>query len=219
MPSPDAVVPRLAGLTEVLAPALTHGTTAARSYLERYHKYDPYVFATLTRYHALAKLAELRLDAREIDDSASDQPLFISLARANLGIHVLYDGIMVRVYKSIEGLLPVPASRTAQNFFNQQTEFFVNGAGDLESTELNLVYLWGCDKEAHVFNALQLACPKTGGKSRDLVQVHWTHDYVIVPRLLDQLPKHGAEETSDDFEDIPMKRIEIDVDVKKTMDQ
>ncbi len=76
--------------------------------------------------------------------------------------------------------LPVPHSRSRTDYYCQTTmlDQMQDLQGELIAQPLRLILLWDVDR-SHQLVALDLACPKRAGRSRDSIEHHF---YVPVPQ-------------------------------------
>lgn len=167
-PARETILGRLEPLTALVVRALVKATRSSREFFHAGRPFDPVLFATLVRY-----FTRLDLEAQRIHVSDDETPAFNAQSLPNIGLQITYDGFVLKILKSVDHLLPVPASGPKSEFYHQQTMFVIDEkTGDARCSELNLIYLWDCDKD-HTLVEFQLACPKTGSDTRASVSAHW----------------------------------------------
>jgi hypothetical protein len=64
-------------------------------------------------------------------------------------------------------------SEPKTNFYNQQLEFYQDGRGGMQSSVLNIVYLWDFDRYLKVSD-IYMACPMAAGAYAKDVTEHWS---------------------------------------------
>lgn len=186
-PEPDDVIRDLQPLTPHFYQALEAGAVVARAFFdERGDEVEPYHFASTVRYVAKRSLGEAGLIVEvEVDDLA------------NNGLSLTYEQYNVRIRKRDEDGLPVPGhSRVLQDFYQQSLRLLPETA-----ERVNLLILWDILRPSFALTeTLYLACPKSGGITRDSVSAHWL---VQLPNpTFSQWQEPPAEPTDETEEDL-----------------
>jgi hypothetical protein len=122
---------------------------------------------------------------------------------ANSGLSVRFDGYHVRVRKAVEGydqegdlvpMAPIPGpSARLQSFYGQQMS--LPGIEDSAETMLNLLLLWQVTGDYRL-TGLTLACPRSGGITRESVRMYWEHP---VPHPAFSMESHPEPSNDDDL--------------------
>lgn len=204
-PDKGQVASRLQPLTDLLAVALPKAAAEASTYFtEKAKPYNASAFNPLVRYELLILLQAQKYIVIE------DCVYPVELNRVpNIGLQLLHDGIAVKILKSPRnGKLPVPQTGARVEYYNQQKTFEVDGmTGDLIATEYNVVYLWESNSEYKVVD-FRLVCPKSGGYTRDLVDVYFN---IPIP-LIEAGPKNVTPKEESPRSDLDIRRPEDDME-------
>lgn len=151
----EATLEALAPVVEVVFPAAEAAIQSSREFFPEGQAVDAALFPNLVRYHI-----KVALNSRGLTAVEEDEPLLKHEILPNNGLYLEYGPRRIRIRKADHGGLPVAASRSLRDFYQQDSLF----AEDIEFQ--NLVLLW--DMVDGVVE-LQLACPK----KRDGA-VHWS---------------------------------------------
>jgi hypothetical protein len=181
IPEPKVVLAEMDVLIPHLYAALENGTMKAREYFEQEGvKVDRYLAPEIVRYHAKIFL-----------DSVSEG-LFLTepLARNGLYIREFHD-LEIRVFKSSDGELPIPRSKTRQDYYEQMTLPVFEPLSPLK-----LVVLWNV---VYPYNLvpLTLACPRTSDPEKMEVEAHW---YSAIPYPAQAATFGNSDDTDPDVE-------------------
>ena len=175
-PNPPEVLGLLEPVTASLRTVLHKSVKRARSFLHSRGEWDPFYFATRIRFEARCFLRLQSLETLE-DPDETTTPEFESNRLPNIGLQFFHRGVLAKVLKRSSDPdipLPVPSSRRRIGFYNQQRQIVPRRAAsnEVRLSELNTLYLWDCD-DSRKLSYFALACPKTGGKNKQLVSWHW----------------------------------------------
>jgi len=129
-------------------------------------KVDQFLVNDLIRYYVKQYLIQFAFDVTE-DYGVNDLP--------NNGLSVGYKGYQVRILKADKGDLPVPNSDKKIEFYSQQLSLdsLLDEQGNvIYALKPNVLILWELTG-SYDFSRLYLACPKTGGRTRESVTAHF----------------------------------------------
>lgn len=187
-PEPDDVIHDLERVTPAFYHALEAGAVVARGFFdERGDEVEPYHFASTVRYVAKRYLCEAGLAVEfEVDDLA------------NNGLSLAYGPYNIRIRKRDEDGLPVPGhSRVLQEFYQQSLRLLSETA-----ERVNLLVLWDIARPSFALTeTLYIACPKSGGITRDSVSAHWLVHLPNPTFSQWQPPAEPSDETEEDLGD------------------
>ena len=179
--------------------ALEDAPRLAKLFFEKQNQdIDPFLVNDIIRYYVKRYLLDLDFDVTEsykVDDLA------------NNGLSVRYNGYHVRILKADHGDLPIPGvSETKKLFYNQQLSMdLYNSDTNLRRLKPNVLILWDLSS-SYDLSQLYLACPKSGGKTRESVSSYFNNPlehaaYLIKP---DKVISEDQQE-----EDIDIRRIDV----------
>jgi hypothetical protein len=162
IPEPRAVLAEMALLIPHLYAALENGTMKVREYFDHLDvAIDRDLAPEIVRYHA-----------RSFLDSVSEG-LFSTERLARNGLYIRdFRDLEIRVFKSSDGELPVPRSKTREDYYQQLTLPVFEAA-----PALKLVVLWNVSYPYNLL-PLTLACPRSGDIERMEADAHW---YAPIP--------------------------------------
>lgn len=158
---------------------------------------DPYLFAHLLRHWAKLALAREDIEAEDVEVD--------NLPYSGVSFH--YQGYHIKVWKSDNGLTPVPGrSANRQNFVNQewvQPALLGLDAAREDGWRPNLIILYDLIRDNLHFT---LVMPKSGNTTRDSVGEYWREP---LPDQITQLrssgPASGDDDAmSEDVDDFPL---------------
>jgi hypothetical protein len=164
---PDKVVEDLKLIIPVLYEGMEAGATAARDYFGGLDaEIEPFLFATLTRYHANRRLNQL-----------SPAVPFARAELSNNGIFLVYNMYHLRILKMDDGQVPSAGHSQSKHSFYSQIWQPPLPYAELDEPaphdHLNLVVLWDVSKRGNLKD-LVLVCPKRSGIGRCGVSIHWS---------------------------------------------
>ena len=157
-------------------------------------KIDPFLINDIIRFYVKRYLTKLQFDVTEdyeVDDLA------------NNGLKVRYHGYHVRILKADNGQLPVPGiSENKKAFYNQQLtldSLDFNKSND-DHLRPNILLLWELTDD-YDFKQMLVACPKSGGKTRQSVTSYFNEPIGILTF------SKNTQFASDESEEIEIFRI------------
>lgn len=216
IPRPDAVLNDLASILPIVYEGLERGTFKALDYFdqlpEEYRRpIDPHLAAYLTRFHTRLKLNQEGHNAENGEDCQDYTLSYVP----NCGLYVAYKQYKIKIFKSKNGEVPSPGNSLSKQRYYEQMQLFshIDGA----ETYLNLILLWEVNPP-YSLKSLSIACPQSGGNTRNSVIMHW---YQPVPAVYLHgiiSPSSNSPSTpiqAQEIEDLPMslnREIEIETD-------
>jgi hypothetical protein len=170
VPTFQTVLTEMKDLVPSVYEALDFGIFKSRNFFEEQKKViDRYLAPDLVRYYA-CELLKKRFGE---NISETYEPSLYPVP--NIGILIECGIYKIRLLKGDE--LPVPINSVSRQMFYQQKEPTFSFYDDLEvkqdSQFLNLIVLWDVDYEYKLLRKLSLACPKSGGDTKESVDVFW----------------------------------------------
>ncbi len=135
-------------------------------------RHDPFLAPCLMRFFTKHALRASGIRAEEDGDASDFEAL------SNNGLAFFFKLHYVRILKAatvtgVRWKLPGCGTsvRKAQ-FYDQQLGYFPDGKGGMQSSILNVVYLWDFDSYLKV-SEVHLACPRKAGTYAKDVMEHW----------------------------------------------
>jgi len=166
IPHRSTVLAEIAPIVPVIRAALTFGLAGAKQYFDEQHEDtpDPSLAPDIVRWHARRYLDNAGHAVHDLSEDYERHPL------GNIGLMLAWRRFRFRMRKVGDGQLPVPASTTQKQFYDQLClEFDHEDHG-----ELRLMILWDTDKEYAQLISLRVALPRVGGDSRETTQEFWS---------------------------------------------
>jgi len=166
IPHRSTVLAEIAPIVPVVRAALTTGLAGAKQYFDEQHESTPdaSLAPDIVRWHARRYLDNAGHAVHELAADYERHPL------GNIGLMLVWGRFQFRMRKVGDGQLPVPASTTQQQFYDQLClEFDQEDPGDLR-----LMILWDTDEEYTELISLRVALPRVGGTSRETTQEFWS---------------------------------------------
>ena len=170
---PESVVGTYRPLLCRLVEALRRGTMHAQAYAEQHdEEIDRALAPPLVRKEAKRRLLKLNEDVQ--DEEEEDQIDYETQSVPNLGLSVRAGAVQIRILRSAAGsMLPLAGDSMARQEYYTQPLFPELAEGSPETGGLlRLVLHWDTDAEYNL-TRVYLACPKSGGKTRETVMTHW----------------------------------------------
>jgi len=166
IPHRATVLAEIAPIVPVMHTALKVGLDGVRQYFEQQHENipDPNLAPDLVRWHARRYLDNAAHAVHHLPEDYERQPL------GNIGLMLAWRRFRFRMRKARDGELPVPASDTQREFYDQLCFEFEQE----DPNELNLMILWDTDKEYKHLTSLMVVLPRVGGADRDTTQAYWS---------------------------------------------
>jgi len=170
-PKPQDILQKHKPLLRLLVEALRKGTRHAQHYSDwQDEDLDRTLAPALVRKGAKRHL--LAQGTSVADEEVEYEPEYLP----NLGLAIAADGILIRILKSDDGMLPPPGpSKKRQSFYKQQLPLFPelddNTTTSAPAT-VNLVLHWSPDEEYNL-NRVYLACPEDGDTTKASVKAYW----------------------------------------------
>lgn len=198
-PNFEDIFPKVKPLLIKVHQAFEEAVPEAKEFFESQEKnIDRYLFPNIVRYYVkdLLESAGFAIEMDEDEESVVDYQ-FQRLV--NNGLSGTFKGFRFRILKADRGQLPVPGpSKPKQQFYNQQLPLHFGMPFDeyIKIVRPNLIVLWEVDAH-HDFLRLRLACPKTGGVTRDSVQDYFNEP---VPHAAELVKSKATEEFEEDIQ-------------------
>lgn len=197
----------LAPLFPLVQGSLEYGTYRAREFFKQHEtealkKIDPYLASTIVRFYARDYLRS----AEGQGESLANLPSI-----ANIGLHIKYGSYQVKILKSSDGDIPVPGhSKSRRDYYDQQhLDLFMGDVDSQPPLPVNLLLLWSVH-EQYELGVLSLACPKSGGITKDSVSAFWHCQ--IPQKLFHSGIDPNLEISSEEILDLQIEDIRIDED-------
>jgi hypothetical protein len=221
IPEPNEVINDLRPILPTIYEALNKGTLEAVDYLEKLKKEKGFSFdllfaAHITRYHTFQFLK--RNGYNVINGEADFEYEMKDIA--NSGLYLFYNRYSIRIFKTQNGEVPNPGnSITKQLYYSQQQYELFPGITD-PARNLNLILLWDVSS-TYKLKSLSIACPKSGGKTKESIVMHWKKLIPIefLQRISNKIPfDPSLKSPKSEIEDLPVylkKKNEIEIDNKK----
>lgn len=183
--------------------ALEEAVPRAKDFFEGQGKgVDKYLFNDLVRYYVKCSLenAGFSVEEEEQEETVTDYQFH---GLANNGLAGAFNCFRFRILKADHGELPLPGpSETKQQYYNQQLPLLFDIPFDeyVKTVHPNLLILWEVDAH-HNFAQLRLACPKSGGKTRDSVQAYFNEPIPHAAEIVKgKMATPEAEEGEEDIQ-------------------
>lgn len=173
IPSPAEIVTAHRPLLALLVEAIRKGTVHAQEYADwQDENIDRALAPALVRKGAKRHLVAHGQDVENEEDFVYETDFL-----PNLGLAVTALNVHIRILKSAANdMLPVPGeSQARREYYKQPGLLFDEIPGDvpvLPPVVLRLVLHWSVDRE-YQLERVYLACPKSGGATRDSVESFW----------------------------------------------
>ena len=167
VPSQEVVVKDLSTAFPIIHASLDYGTHKVRDFFDAEERsINRYLAPNLVRYYALDYLSNHGLERIVLGNVP------------NNGLYLSNDQYNIKILKSNHERIPVPGhSLSRQRYYQQQQQFFF--LTDVEDSEkLNLLLLWDVIGR-YQLGKLALACPQSGGLTRESVSAHW---HCLIPQ-------------------------------------
>lgn len=203
IPGSEETLFELRGLLAIIWSAIDSATTEAREFFDSREKnIDRCLAPCLVRYHTKLFLTKEGQDVEEEEMVEADDYDLVNVP--NNGLYLEYGKYRIRILKSDSGELPAPGiSKKRQDFWSQRQtdmfEYLKNEYSEITSeSRINLIVLWDVF-ENYGLSSLHLACPQSGGTTKESVSTHWT---VSVPNPITTMTPTVGISNEGDEEDI-----------------
>jgi hypothetical protein len=166
IPHRQTVLAQIGPIVPVFRVALTLGLAGARQYFDDEHEDSPdsALAPNIVRWHARRYLDNAGHAVHDLPEDYDRQPL------GNIGLMLVWGRFHFRLRKARDGELPVPASDTQRQFYDQLClEFDQQDPG-----EIHLMVLWETDREYTQLTSLTVVLPQQGGTSRITTRAYWS---------------------------------------------
>lgn len=212
VPRPEAVLNDLAPILPIVHEGLEQGTFKALEYFdsldEPYRRpIDTHLAAYLTRFHARIKLKEKGQNVQNGEDYKEYDLKYVP----NCGLYLAYQQYKIKIFKSKNGEIPTPGNSIKKREFYEQLQLFSHIDG--VEPYWNLILLWDVTPPYNL-KSLSIACPQSGGNTRNSVVVHWRQP-IPDTYLFGIVSPEEREALKEEIEDLPLSlntEIEIEVD-------
>jgi len=209
-PSFTEIFPKVKPLLIMVNQSLEEAIPRAKDFFETQEiDIDRYLFPNLVRFHAKSHLETAGLSI-QMDEEEESETGYQFERLVNNGLSGTYNGFRFRILKADKGELPIPGvSVTKKRYYNQQLPLQLDIPFDSECIHLNLVILWEVNFK-YDFYQLRLACPKSGGNTRDSVQAYFNEPIPHAAELI----KAREVKTSEEEIELAIKKTKSEVENK-----
>ncbi len=217
VPRPDAVLNDWAPILPIIHEGLEKGAAQALHFFDQLKEghqrpIDPHLAAYLTRFYTRIKLRE---EGHNVENGESCGEYKLNYV-PNCGLYLAYKQYKAKIFKSKNSEVPIPGNSLSKQRYYEQMDFFPN----LEGTNncWNLILLWEV-KPPYLLDSLSIACPQSGGRTKNSVIMHWhvlvppAYLYGIEPSSSDSSAPTRQAQDIEDLEKVTLKKeIEVEID-------
>lgn len=199
-PTFEEIFPKVRRLLIRTHQALEEAIPKSKEFFETENRdIDRYLFPNLVRYYMKHFLEKVGYSVENDEDEESNvEYQFQRLV--NNGLSGIFNGFRFRILKAAEnGELPIPGlSERKQLYYNQQLYLPFYRPNELVGQHIrpNLIILWEIDSNTD-FLQQRLACPKSGGKTKDSVQAYFNEP---IPHGVELVKGKVSEETEEEIQ-------------------